>query len=320
MAERASRVISSTVRARPPREWRCDDFYRLGSTTGYEHRTSGWSATRAGGGIVIGTPVRRGQWVDHPYVAVGDGPRTLLIVPGLNDPLCRVTDSWWFSLLVATYCDRYTGHHSVAMVSRPPGVRENASTRDLAAGYADVLEETGPADVMGLSMGGFLVEHLAADHPQLVDHAILGLAAARLSERGREVVERWRANAERGRWRPIYEEAADAVAGGVRGPFVRGAARLYGRLGSQSAVDRRDFVVSADACLAHDATARLVDIEVPTLVIGGTEDPFFTREAFHETAGGLPNARFVEMENAGHDAVLDRGREFDGSIREFLLG
>ncbi|MCL7416344.1 MAG: alpha/beta hydrolase [Halalkalicoccus sp.] len=267
---------------------------------------------------MIGTPLRRGRWADHPYVAVGDGPRTLLVVPGLNDPLCRVADRWWFSLLVATYCDRYTGRHTVAMVSRPPGLPENVSTRDLAAGYAEVLEETGPADVLGLSMGGFLVEHLAADHPDLVERAVLGLAAARLSDHGRAVVERWRTHAERGEFRPVYEEAAGAVAGGLRGPVVRGAARIYGRLASQPPVDRRDFLVSADACLAHDATDRLGDMEAPALVIGGTEDPFFSPERYRETVRGIPEVEFVEIEEAGHEAVLDRRREFDGAIREFL--
>lgn len=267
---------------------------------------------------MIGTPFRRGRWADHPYVAVGNGPRTLLIIPGLNDPLCRVTDRLWFSLLVSTFCNRYTGQHTVAMVSRPPGIPKHASTRDLAAGYSKVLEETGPADVIGLSMGGFIVQHLACDHPQLVENAIFGLAAARLSDNGREVVERWRKHATHENWRPIYEEAARAVAGGLRGPVVRSAARLYGRLGSQSSIDRHDFLVSADACLAHDATALLGDISVPTLVIGGTEDPFFTPEGYRETAVEIPEAQFIEIEDAGHEAVLDRQREFDGVIREFL--
>ncbi|WP_122090014.1 alpha/beta fold hydrolase [Halalkalicoccus subterraneus] len=267
---------------------------------------------------MIGIPVRRGRWADHPYIAVGGGPRTLLVIPGLNDPLCRVTDRWWFSLLVATYCSRYTGRHTVAMVSRPPGVAENATTRELAAGYANVLKETGPADVMGLSMGGFLLAHLAADHPENVEHAVFGLAADRLGARGRAVVERWCEHARGGEFRPIYAEAADAVTSGLRGPIVRGAAGLYGRLATPSPDDRRDFLVSAEACLAHDASDRLDGIDVPTLVIGGTDDPFFSAERYRETAAGIPHAHLVEIPEAGHEAVLDRRREFDGAIRDLL--
>lgn len=93
-----------------------------------------------------------------------------------------------------------------------------------------------------------------------------------------------------------------------------GAATLYGRFGSQSPIDRRDFVASADACLDHDATPWLDDVAVPTLVVGGTEDPFFAREEYRRTAASIPDARYAEID-AGHDAVLDRRREFDGAIR-----
>lgn len=268
---------------------------------------------------MIGTPLRRGRWADHPYVAVGDGPRTLLIVPGLNDPLCRVTDRWWFSLLVATYCDRYTCRHTVAMVSRPPGLPEGSSIRDLAAGYARVLDAVGPADMLGLSSGGFIVQRLAADYPDRVERAIFGLAAARLSEAGRETVARWCEHAKRDDWRPICTEAAGLVASGLRRPVVRGAARLYARLGSRSPVNRSDFLVSADAALAYDGTPILDDIAVPTLVIGATDDPFFTLEGYREAAETIPDARLVEIDGAGHDVVLDRQREFDGAIREFLI-
>jgi pimeloyl-ACP methyl ester carboxylesterase len=267
---------------------------------------------------VIGTPLRRGRWADHPYVAVGDGPRTLLVVPGLNDPICRVTDAWWFSLLVATYCNRYTGEHTVAMVSRPPGLPGDVSVRELSEGYARVLEEVGPADVMGLSMGGFLVQRLAADYPDRVEHAVLGLAADRLSEHGRRVVERWRLHAAGDDWQPVCSEAAGIVAGGLQRPIVRGAAGLYGRLGSPSAVDRSDFLASANACLAHDAGEWLGEIDVPTLVLGGTEDPFFTERRYRETAAGLPDASLYVIDGAGHEAVLDRRREFDGAISSFL--
>lgn len=268
---------------------------------------------------MIGTPLHRGRWADHPYVAVGDGSRTLLIVPGLNDPLCRVTDRWWFSLLVATYCGRYTGRHTVAMVSRPPGLPEGSSTRDLAAGYARVLDAVGPANVLGLSSGGFIVQRLAADYPERIERAIFGLAAVRLSEVGRETVEHWREYARRDDWRPICTEAAGLVAGGLRGPVVRGAARLYARLGSQSPVDRSDFLVSADAALAYDGTSILSDIVVPTLVIGATDDPLFTAEGYRKAAETIPDARLVEINGAGHEAVLGRQREFDGAIREFLF-
>lgn len=78
--------------------------------------------------------------------------------------------------------------------------------------------------------------------------------------------------------------------------------------------------MSADAALAHDGAAILGDIAVPTLVIGAAADPFFAAEGYRSTAAAIPDACLVEIDSEGHNAVLDRRREFDGAIREFLLG
>ncbi len=265
----------------------------------------------------IGRPLRRGHWADHPYVSVGSGDRTLLIVPGLNDPLCRVADRRWFSLLVATFCGRYAAGRRVAMVSRPPGLPEDLTIAEMAGGYERVLEEVGPVDLLGLSMGGFVVQHLAATSDR-VERAILGLSAYRLGEHGRAVLERWRDHAENERWRPICDEAGTMVAGGLKRPFVRGAVNLYGALASLSSVDREDFLVSTDACLAFDGTDVLTRIDVPTLVVGGSDDPFFTEGGYRKTAASIDDGRLAIMPEVGHEAVLDRRRAFDGAITRFL--
>lgn len=252
----------------------------------------------------------------HPYVRVGDGPRTLLVIPGLNDPLYRVADSWWFDSLMATFCERYAADREVYVVSRPAGLPDDLVTGDLAEGYADVLRELGPADVMGLSLGGFVVEHLAADHPELVDRAVLGLAAHRLSEAGRDRVRRWMELARAGEWGAVAADAGDLLADGWRRPLLRGAGRLYGL--TRSPAVPADFIASARACLDHDAGPWLGDVAVPTLVVGGTADPFFTAAQYRRTTSEIPDARLELLPNAGHEAVIERKREFDGAVNGFL--
>jgi len=83
--------------------------------------------------------VETGRIADHPYVRVGSGDRTLLVVPGLNDPLHTLADSPWFPYLMARYCRRYASTHEVYFVSRPHGLEPDCTTRDLATGYAEVL-------------------------------------------------------------------------------------------------------------------------------------------------------------------------------------
>ena len=76
------------------------------------------------------------------------------------------------------------------MVSRPP--TPGGTVRDMAAGYATVLDRIGAeatlcderVDLLGLSMGGFVAGELAASQPERVGRLVFGLAAARLSDEG----------------------------------------------------------------------------------------------------------------------------------------
>jgi pimeloyl-ACP methyl ester carboxylesterase len=259
--------------------------------------------------------VRKETLAGHPAVTVGTGQNRLLIIPGLNDPLMRVTETFWFARVVAAYCNRYADTHTVSMVSRPVGV-ETQSTAEMAAGYVDVLEETGPAAVMGLSMGGFIVQHLAAARPDLVTGAILGLSAATLSDAGHETITRWRDWGRANQWRNIYCEAVDAVAVGLLRRGFSLAARGYD-LVTRGPRTPRDFIGAAEACLAHDATGLLPEIDVPTLTIGGTADPFFTDRDFRETATRLGGEVQI-LPGIGHEAVIHHPAAFDEPITRFL--
>ncbi|WP_192498417.1 alpha/beta fold hydrolase [Halorussus halophilus] len=275
-----------------------------------------------------------GEVAGHPYVGVNttesedgasDSERRhrhppLVVVPGLNDPLARAGEHWWFDALLVAFCRRFAEDRSVYAISRPPRLPKKLTTREMATDYADVLDTIAPdepVDLLGLSMGGFVVQHLAADSPERVNRAVLGLAAHALADRGTALVRRWQRYADTGRWLAIELEAADLVA--------TGTVRRLGRLGARGHVELSDgprapadFRVSAEACLDHDGWARLPEMTVPTLVVGGTADPFFDAEQFRSTAARLPDGSLSLLEGVGHEAVVSDHEVFDDSIRRFL--
>ncbi|WP_435332903.1 alpha/beta fold hydrolase [Haloarchaeobius sp. TZWWS8] len=264
-----------------------------------------------------------GTFADHQFVRSGDGSRVLLVVPGLNDPLYTVAGSWWFARLMAAYLGRYGDTHTAYMVSRPHGLATGSTTGDMARGYEAVLDElcdresVETVDVLGLSMGGFIVQHLAARDDR-VRRAVLGLSAAQLSDEGATVVRRWRALAARGRWGPIYREAYGIVADGALARSLQAGAVVYDLFSEPT--EPADFLTSADACLAHDGRDLLGDIRCPTLVLGGDEDVFFTTEAYRETAATLPEGTLAMLRGAGHESLIEYPRAFDGCITRFLTG
>jgi pimeloyl-ACP methyl ester carboxylesterase len=268
---------------------------------------------------------RTGRIAGHPYVRVGGGSeRPLAFVPGLNDPLQRVTDSRWFSLSMAAYCRRYAGDRAVYMVSRPSGLPAGTTTRTMAAGYEGVLSAlcdrhgSSRVDLVGISMGGFLVTHLAAEWSDRVGKAVLALAADRLDERGRRRVSQWRSWGSDGEWSEVYLDAADVVARALRRRGMRVAVRAYDRLCDPPESGPSDFLASARACLEHDASDRLEAIERPTLVLGGDGDPFFSLSRFRATARELPDGRFARIHGASHETVIQHPNAFESAVKRFL--
>jgi pimeloyl-ACP methyl ester carboxylesterase len=263
--------------------------------------------------------VSTGRIADHPYLRVAAADRDeslppLVILPGLNDPMLRVTATPWYAGLMALLGRRYAARRPVYLVSRPLDGPETVAGR--AAGYAPVFERIGPADALGLSMGGFLAVELAAERPDLLDRVALGLAAGALSPHGRERVARWRALAERERWRVLFGDAFDVVATGWARRALHVGGWLYDAVaaGPESPID---FRREAAACLSYDGWDRLSEVEAQTLVVGGTTDPFFTTAAFRRTADAL-GCRLALLRGAGHEAPLMAPATFDAPLRRFF--
>ena len=67
--------------------------------------------------------------------------------------------------------------------------------------------------------------------------------------------------------------------------------------------DMSDGIVELDAEDKFNFKERLSEIKVPTLVIGGAEDPLYL---MRETAEGIPGARLILHEKAGHTAMMKK--------------
>ncbi|MFC4552729.1 MULTISPECIES: alpha/beta fold hydrolase [Halorussus] len=258
---------------------------------------------------------------EYPFVKFGDGERPLVIFAGLSDAFQPERPAPFFALLLERYYYRlFTDEHTLYVVGRRRRLPYGTTTRDMAGEYADVLSnlDLGPADVLGVSLGGLIAQHLAADHPGLVRRLVLGVSGARVGVAGRRTLERWREWADRGWWFDAYLDAIPVTYTGYRRWLYPPLIRTVGRplLSEPAAVS--DVAVSCQACLDHDSSDRLGEIEAPTLVIGGTEDHFFPEATLRGTAEAIPNARLELIEGTGHGAFEERKRAFDRTVKVFL--
>lgn len=261
----------------------------------------------------------RGTLEGFPYVRVGDSPRSLAVLPGFGDAMHPGRYPPGVGPMLAAYFARYLDEYAVYLLSRPRGLPGECTIEESADDHARLLEsEFGPVDVLGISMGGLIGQQLCVRHPDLIDRLVAASSACRLGEAGREPARRMLDRASERDWASIRAELARGMFAGWRGfaypPFVRTA----GRFVLPRPADPDDVVVSLEAILAYDGYGDLDAIEQPTLVIGGSEDPYFTADVQRETAAGIPDGELSLIAGGKHGAFHERKATFDRRVTRFL--
>jgi len=187
-----------------------------------------------------------------------------------------------------------------------PWDRKPFTIDDLAADVAAVIEtlDTGPAHVVGLSMGGSTAVVLAETRPDLVDGLVLADTTACYGPDRRE---KWAERAHKAvavpRDRQLDFQVDRWFTEGYRKREPQGVERV-------SEIFRlTDSKAHAAACTAFgglDATARLGDIRARTLVLVGDED-YATPPAMAETlADGIPGAELRVLPETRHLSLIER--------------
>jgi pimeloyl-ACP methyl ester carboxylesterase len=257
---------------------------------------------------------------ESPYVRFGNGPQNLVILPGItlnNEPPSRFA-AWTYRLGFG----RFAKDHTVYVVNRRRGMPPGYTTRDMAADYARVIEgELGPSHVVGFSTGGEIAQYVALDHPDVVRSLALIVSASRLSEEGRRTCERWHILTREARWRELWADMASATVTGEKNKrLARAFMKVFGSIVLGAPSDPSDFLTTLEADLGHDTTDQLPEISAPTLIVGGSEDPFYSEGILRETAAGIPDATLRLYEGVGHGVPKERKRQYERDVLAFLEG
>ncbi len=263
--------------------------------------------------------VERGLLDDaFPYVRVPGDEGLLIILPGINDALQPVhtMPRFW-----ARFRRGLGAGHTLVVLGRRRGLVRGITTGGLAEDYAGVIgRHFGAADLLGLSMGGMIAQHLAADHAGLVRRLVLAVCGARPDAAKMQIYAQWRAWAECGKWREAY---ADMIARTYANcPTLCAASwmRTSPRAVQRRAVDPGDFVACLDACMAHDARGVLGQIQARTLVLGGDDDALLDAALLGELAGQVRESRCHVVAGAGHAVFEQRPAETAECVGRFLAG
>lgn len=183
----------------------------------------------------------------------------------------------------------------------PPGPYRVA---DLAADALALLDRLGLERVAwcGLSLGGVVGQHLAAEAPARISRLVLCCTSAHWPDA------------------TVWEQRAAAVAAGGTGSIAAAVVERWftpawaaahpevvaDALAQVTGTSDAGYAACCDALRVWDHRPRLAAITAPTLVVAGTADPATPVEPHARTlAEGIPGAR-LEVVEAAHLATIEQ--------------
>ncbi len=199
-------------------------------------------------------------------------------------------------------------HRGVGASSRLEGPITIRELADDAAGLLDALE-IDSAHILGISMGGMVAQELALATPERVRTLAIGCSycggpgSVRIGE-------------------AVYRRVAEARASGDRALALQASWEInvspayatdeqawerWVATATRRSVAVEVIVRQAQAIAAHDTSARLPQIELPTLVLHGSVDELLPVANGRMIAGLIPGARLEVFDSVGHLFFWERG-------------
>ena len=257
------------------------------------------------------------------YDSFGDpGDPPMLLIQGLGMQMIGWPEEFCEQLAaeglhVVRYDNRDVGHSTHLESVSPPGLRQLATRRfgsdqyslaDMADDAALLLDELemAPAHVVGISLGGMIAQTLAARHPEKVRTLTSMLSTTGHRLKGQPAL---------GMLRLLLKQAPEE-----RDAFVEHVTKVFEAIGSRDmprdtdevrelagrSYDRGTDPAGSGRQLAAilrsgNRTKEVRRINVPTLVIHGSQDKLVRPSGGKATAKAVPDARLELIDGMGHD-------------------
>ena len=193
---------------------------------------------------------------------------------------------------------------------------------DDVAALLDALHVTTPAVICGLSMGGYVAQHVAVRHPDCVAALVLvdtkleadtaearaarDDLAAKVGRLGQGIladamIPRLLAGSTESREQPHRAATEAALRGMILEQPVASIQAALGALGARP-----------------DMTEAMRDVLVPTLLVVGAEDAITPPDCLERAEAIMPCARLLVVPRAGHMTPLEAPAVFNAALLEFL--
>jgi 3-oxoadipate enol-lactonase len=196
------------------------------------------------------------------------------------------------------------------------------TTADLADDAAQLLTALGigQADVLGAFMGGMAAQELALRYPERVRRLVLTGTFSRPDAKRRMLLQSWADLARAGipdesmlRRRLVWTLQDETL---EQTDLIESMVKFYLKEGSPVSADL--FIRQCEACVGHDTTDRLREIQHAALVVCGRNDQLTPPKFHRELADEIPGARLVTIQYGAHLVMAESAERFNQVVLQFL--
>jgi pimeloyl-ACP methyl ester carboxylesterase len=212
--------------------------------------------------------------------------------------------------------------YDVRGFGRSPVGAADGTVRQMADDLAQILSATatGPAWLIGFSMGGVIAQRFALDFPDLTEGLVLVASSCVVGRAGEAFFRQRLDEVEKGG----LETLASINTGDARGCFAVGSESLiaeYQALRLGAVRDVKGYLNAGRAMLrlrTEPIIEELGGIACPTLVIAGERDPYCPPRASQMIADAIPGAELTVVPDVGHCLHWETPEATNDIIQAFI--
>jgi pimeloyl-ACP methyl ester carboxylesterase len=250
--------------------------------------------------------------VPFRYARFGNGPRNLIIIPGLSMQTMKgqgLNMAWMFRIFKKDY--------TVFVMDKKDEVPEDVTLEELAEDIYTAVGEVGilSADIIGISQGGMIAQYLTLNHPEFVDKLVLGVTASRMNDTLKGFLNRTITYAKKGEMEKIGMESFENDFTEEYTKKIKPFLPMISKMAVPKSNTR--FIRLAQSIYGIDTYDRLNEIGCPTFVIAAGNDMVVTEQGSLEIAEKLGCQKY-DYRRLGHGAYSE-AKDFYERIYKFLM-
>ena len=242
---------------------------------------------------------------------------TAVLIHGLSE----THEVWWRQVSFLQESMRVISY-DIRGFGRSPTGSANGTVRQMADDLGQLLSafQTGPAWLVGFSMGGVISQRFALDFPELTKGLVLVASSSAVGRGGQEFFRHRIEQVTTGG----LEGLAEINDKDARGCFYTKDEDLISEYMKTRVGAVRDPAGYLNACNAmldlseNPLTLELPEIRCPTSVIAGEHDPYCPPTASKLISDAIPGAELTIIEDVGHCMQFEASDRLNELIANFI--